>query len=172
MRAAITAVVLCLALAGCGPMRRTPSEVPVEFMTDPEGAGVWVDGKLAGTTPLQTSFSWPKHLLSRQIEFRLDGYFPEVRTISRSTAILAVQMQDASDMMAFRIETDPPGAALEVNGRQAGITPLEIRVSAKEARHLVRATLAGYRAEEVVVERNRKGEPVKLKLKPAIPRLP
>ena len=70
------------------------------FITDPEGADVWVEGVKLGMTPLQATYMWPKDKESRRVEFKLDGFYPEIREITKSTAILAVQLQDATDMLA------------------------------------------------------------------------
>lgn len=49
------------------------------------------------------------------------------------------------------IESDPPGAEIYLDGRLAGTTPLELRVS-REAAHTVYLKKEGYRPELVVLD--------------------
>jgi hypothetical protein len=91
---------LLSALAGCSAVPGAPELVAVEFFTDPPGAEVWVDDALAGQTPVTKSYAWAKENEVKQVVFKMDGYFAEKRFITENTAVIAVQLREALEMLA------------------------------------------------------------------------
>lgn len=160
-------------IAGCQGVPTAPDLVAVEFHSEPPGAEVWVDNALAGQAPVTKRYAWDEKKPEKKVVFRMDGYYPETRPLTVNTAVIAVQMREALEMLAVAVDSDPPGATVEVNGSPAGTTPVNVRLdwSAKLS-HTVRLIKAGYRSEEAVVEESGKGKPVKVQLKSLIPRLP
>jgi hypothetical protein len=160
-------------IAGCRSTPTGPELVAVEFHSEPPGAEVWVDSALAGQAPVTKRYAWNEKKPEKKVVFRMDGYYPETRVLTVNTAVIAVQMREALEMLAVTIDSDPPGALVEVNGSPAGTTPIDVRLerSAKQS-HTVRLIKAGYRSEEAVVSADERGKPVKVQLKPLIPRLP
>ncbi len=53
----------------------------------------------------------------------------------------------------YRIESDPPGAQIYLDGKLAGQTPLELRVP-RDAAHTVYLKKEGFRPELVVLEKH------------------
>jgi hypothetical protein len=176
MKSAAISIVVLMALAGCrGAATMDAETVGVEFHSDPSGADVLVDGILAGHTPLSASFDWPPSNDERKVEFRLTGYLPEVRPLKPTTAVIAVRLQEAVGMYAVRIETDPPGATIELDDKPAGVTPAQVRINTSTVttrRPVLRVILPGYRTEEIPVDGLRRDETIRLQLKPLLPRLP
>ncbi|HSF16865.1 MAG TPA: TonB family protein [Vicinamibacteria bacterium] len=122
----------------------------LRVFTDPEGALVLVDGVEQGETPLEV-VELP--LGEHEVEIRLDGYLPAQVTAQMTprapgaTFDLALESkpkpQPAPSPAFVRIDSQPQGAAVEIDGAPKGHTPLErVRVSA--GKRVVRLLLEGY----------------------------
>jgi len=152
-----------------------PESVVTKFESDPPGAEVWIDGVLAGPTPRSEKFDWSSEKASRKVEFRLEGYAAESKTLTKSIPHLSAGLKEMVERVTMKVESDPPGAALEVDGAGAGATPAEVGLdwSVKtKKRHAIRIVRAGYWPEEVLVDPGRKREPVTVRLRPLLPRFP
>lgn len=55
------------------------------------------------------------------------------------------------------VTSSPAGAAVSVNGRQLGVTPLEIRLHRKSGSHVIRIESPGYNPLEIRAESTRSG---------------
>ncbi|HXV64411.1 MAG TPA: TonB family protein [Vicinamibacteria bacterium] len=122
----------------------------LRVFTDPEGALVLVDGVERGETPLEIQ---ELPLGEYDVEVRLDGYLPAQVTAQMTqrapgaTFDLALESKPKprpAPALAFvRIDSQPQGAAVEIDGASKGRTPLErVRVPAGE--RVVRLHLEGY----------------------------
>ena len=92
-------------------------EQSVQFLTDPAGAQVTVDGNssLACKTPCMLSLSGGRHALSVQ----LAGYRPYPRVFSvPQDGDLFLRLSKASGTLS--ITSEPPGATIEVDGTSQG----------------------------------------------------
>jgi PEGA domain-containing protein len=152
-----------------------PESVVTKFESDPPGAEVWVDGVLAGPTPRSEKYDWSAAKTSRKVEFRMEGYAAEMKTLTKAVPRLAVGLTEVVEKVTVKVESDPPGAALEVDGASAGQTPSEVGLDwsvKSKRRHAIRIIRAGYWPEEVLVDGVRKREPVTIRLRPLLPRFP
>lgn len=121
----------------------------LSISSQPEGAQVFVDGGLVGTTPISTSVSPGEAILKLTHRFH-DDHVERVtltRDESRSMAItLPVQYG------SLRIITNPKGATVTVDDEPApGVTPLEIERLVAGV-HSVRMTIAGRSAVQRSVD--------------------
>jgi len=125
--------------------------------TSPQGAEVYLEGRLQGRTPLRLSLDEGTY----RVEFRLAGYEPYQATVrvegGRETRLVA-------SLRPFRtgellLEARPEGAEVYVDGRFLGRAPL--RVSLEAGLHEVRVVAPGYAEYRAQVE-VRPGESVRL----------
>jgi len=121
----------------------------VTLTTEPEAAAeVRVDGEPFGTTPLvDAEIMTGRH----QIEFVAERYLAEVRELDviggGERQRLPVEL--TPNWAPITVETDPPGAAVLVDGNESGSTPLVLELSAGE--RVVEVRLRGYNAWADVV---------------------
>jgi hypothetical protein len=144
--------------AKIGSLVRGPPVIVVR--SQPTGARVRVDGKLAGTTPATLELTPGKHTL----RVGKPGFIAQERKVDMVAGVheeISLRLQVEPNTNALLVlESAPTGAEVHVDGELAGTTPVEYPV--KPGRHKVRVALAGYRGEtrEVVVvpdERERVG---------------
>jgi hypothetical protein len=125
--------------------------------TSPQGAEVYLEGRLQGRTPLRLSLDEGTY----RVEFRLAGYEPYQATVrvegGRETRLVA-------SLRPFRtgellLEARPEGAEVYVDGRAVGRAPLRLTLEA--GLHEVRVVAPGYSEYRAQVE-VRPGESVRL----------
>ena len=107
----------------------------------PAGATVSVDGKLLGQTPLAGELVQGE----RRITVSRTGFKPWTRTVQveagKAVHIADVQLAKADGVL--EIVTEPRGAAITVDGRYRGESPLSVAVSS-DVEHRVTAMKAGH----------------------------
>ncbi len=111
-----------------------------------EGAEVFVDEQLVGTSPVAPQMLPPG---SHTVRVRMPGFgeYSDVITVERGAdAEMPVELFALSE--AVTITTTPPGAHVFVDGNFSGETPVEIDLV--DGAHSIRVTLHGY--EEIVRE--------------------
>ena len=119
----------------------TPNWAPVNLSSRPAGAQVLVDNVPLGSTPVALELEAGE----RQLEFRLPGHNAWRDTVT----VLADQPLDVPEVTLIpadgRVEliTDPPGAAVRVNGVFQGATPLTLRLSPGRT-HAIALSKPGY----------------------------
>jgi formylglycine-generating enzyme required for sulfatase activity len=125
-----------------------PDRAPVSFASEPAGAIVRVDGAEVGRTPLTVDLSSG----ARAVTVTLAGYAPAGRTIrvvaEKPLSVPPFRLEPQPGRL--RLASDPPGAAVSVDGEFRGETPVEITVS-PQREHAVRLTKAGHEAAEAKV---------------------
>ena len=95
----------------------------VRFESTPIGADVYVDNTKVGTTPLNGSVNFGKHV----VRIQLEGYDTETREFSASDSPLTFKLK--AFMSWTSIITEPPGAEIYLGGRLVGNSPVpSIRV--------------------------------------------
>lgn len=116
--------------------------------TEPRGAEVFVDSEPRGLTPLTLEEMAPgKHLLA----MRLEGHPPYGEEISVDTRAPVEVFHDfaaAKEALipkgSLRIDSDPPGAEVFINGENRGETPLDMP-DMLAADYVVKLEREGYR---------------------------
>jgi formylglycine-generating enzyme required for sulfatase activity len=121
----------------------------VSFSSDPAGATVRVDGAEVGRTPLRVDLSSG----ARAVTVALAGYEPATRTIrvvaEKPLEVPTFRLQPRPGRL--RLASDPPGAAVSLDGAFRGETPLELEVAPLRD-HALRLTRAGHDAAEATVK--------------------
>jgi formylglycine-generating enzyme required for sulfatase activity len=142
-----------LTLAGGGDTQTLtatlrPDRAPVTLTSDPEGASVRVDGNEIGRTPLTADLTSG----ARLVEASLAGFAPAARRIvvvaERPLTVPPFRLAPLPGRL--HVTSEPPGAAVTLEGRYRGDTPLELEVPAGRS-HVVRATRAGHEPAEATV---------------------
>jgi hypothetical protein len=118
--------------------------------TDPPGAAVRVDGAERGASPVRVEnlTAATEHV----VEATLSG-----RNAARAVytvlpdSMLSVSLRLASGTTRLVVTTDPPGAALALDGQQRGTTPLQ-QLEVPLGRHTFAAQLAGYVVTDTTLE--------------------
>ncbi|OFV88955.1 MAG: hypothetical protein A2V74_08590 [Acidobacteria bacterium RBG_16_70_10] len=133
------------------PPPPTPAPAPppatgsLRVETEPSGARVLVDGQDRGTTPLDLAdLSFGEH----QVRLELSGFEPQTHRVAVSGAAPSGQLQAALTKVApatggADFLSSPPGAAVLVDGRAVGQTPLS-DLQLKPGSHQLEIDLEGY----------------------------
>jgi hypothetical protein len=125
-----------------------PDRAPVSFTSAPAEALVRVDGGDVGRTPLTALLSSG----AREVTVSLAGH----RSAARTITVVAEQPLTVPPFRLeplpgrLRVASDPPGAAVSVDGEFRGETPLEITVAPRRE-HALRLTKAGHEAAQTTV---------------------
>jgi hypothetical protein len=119
----------------------------VSYSVQPPTAIVSVDGK-----PLGTAYDLFLEDGEHELEAAAAGYEPEllpfsVRTGTDSVLSLALEPRPAVD---FAISSEPPGAAIHIDGEFAGVTPLAVEGAGFP--RIARSSLPGYEDVQIVVK--------------------
>jgi formylglycine-generating enzyme required for sulfatase activity len=143
-----------LAIEGRGAEQRLEVELlansaPVTFETAPPGATVRVDGRRLGSTPLTTAVSAGR----REVAFSMDAFKPATRQFTvvagKPVTVPTVRLVPADAVLV--VASEPPGAAVTVDGQWRGETPIELIVAPRRS-HDVRVTKAGHEEAVLAVE--------------------
>jgi formylglycine-generating enzyme required for sulfatase activity len=143
-----------LEIEGRGTEQRLEVELlansaPVTFDTVPPGATVRVGGRRLGTTPLTTAISAGP----RAVEFSMEAFKPATRRFTvvagQPVTVPTVRLVPADAVLV--VSSDPPGAAVTVDGQWRGETPIELVVAPRRA-HDVRVAKAGHEEAALTVE--------------------
>jgi len=166
----VLGVVGFLALGGREVVAPAPTEVRVPVRSMPQGATVLVDGTDTGVvTPGELVLSSP---LPPQAEltFRKAGHRDEKMTLALPPVPgQAVSVTLPSAVSLTPVRSQPPGAAVALDGeRVAGVTPLEVALD-PESEHTLRISLGGHVPGEVHVAAGEALEAVDAELRPLPP---
>jgi hypothetical protein len=162
---AIAALVL---LRGIRP--GAPAEVRLGVRSQPMGASVLIDGRATGVVTngeLVVPSPVPGQVV---LTFRKTGHRDETRTVHLplpSGEAVSVTLQAEARLVPVR--TQPPGAAVSVDGsRLAGVTPVEVSLD-PASEHRVAVSLDGHVGQEVRVEKGASPAPIDLVLEKLAP---
>lgn len=97
----------------------------VTIRSSPEGAAIFLDGQAVGTSPVTKKIKFKPRDTNYQVVARQSGF-------QDGTATIAYEPEDQTDYVVnlekfhkkVKVDSDPEGASVFLNGRQAGITPL------------------------------------------------
>jgi len=119
-----------------------PDWAPVSLDSVPPGATVWIDGEVAGQTPVTAEVGAGR----RTVEWRLDGYRRERRTIEveadRALVVEPVVLKPADGHLEL---VSAPSATVSVDGQFRGRTPIELEL-APDREHRLELSRDGYEA--------------------------
>lgn len=125
-----------------------PDRAPVTITSEPAGATVRVDGNEVGRTPLTADLTSG----ARTVEAHLAGFAPASRrvTVVAQRPLTVPLFRLAALPGRLQVTSEPPGAAVSLEGRYRGETPLDLEVAAGRS-HVLRATRAGHESAEATV---------------------
>jgi formylglycine-generating enzyme required for sulfatase activity len=129
-----------------GPYELKSSRRRLEISSIPRGARIVFDGR---PTPVLTDGAIDVKLGDHELTLTLAGYEPYVSPVAIHPGSTPVKMPSARLVARPRTVTfasEPPGARVEVDGRDLGATPLRARLETGGRR--VRVVLEGFRARE------------------------
>ncbi len=131
------------------PPKAAPPPASIQVHSTPPGAEVRIDGRPTGTTPLALSDLTPgKHF----VDLRLDGHLPwEQEVVAEPAESLAVEAALKPHPATLRIESNPEGASVTVDGKPQGNTPWEIGDLAA-GRHEILLRHPGYAELQETIE--------------------
>jgi hypothetical protein len=121
------------------------------FESGPAGSQVFVDGRLAGTTPVTVDLPAGKHT----VEFRngADSRTTEVVIVARGR--LAQRVDWATQPTGgLQVESDPTGARVLVDGKLRGLTPLMVDGLSLGTHAVVIESSAGTVRRQLTIEAN------------------
>jgi serine/threonine-protein kinase len=133
---------------GLPPLPSRPGGLRIE--TDPPGAAVAIDGKDAGHSPVALANVRPG---VHMVRVSREGYAPAGLTLEvrHGEPLLPLRFVMEPLTAKLRVQTDPTEAAVEVDGRPVGTTPLE-PVDISPGRHEVRAERRGFHSARQEVQ--------------------
>lgn len=119
-----------------------PTLVPLEVQAEPAGAQVWLDERPMGRVPVVLSLPAPGR---HRVRVALAGFAPAQITLeSRPGSPLAPMFFALQPLRAtLHVESQPPGASVEVDGQALGRTPLSA-AALTPGSHVVRVLLDGF----------------------------
>jgi len=139
-------LVIAIAAAEPPPESRAP-EAPtpasIAIITQPPGAAVALDSLEVGMTPLDGVELEPDR--SHAISLSLDGYQPADTTFFAEAGRyykLSIPLMRLPSRLT--VTSDPPGAAVTLDGQDAGTTPLDSAELEPDRSHAVVINLDGY----------------------------
>ncbi len=124
----------------------------VTLTITPDGATVTVDGRPAGTAPLVKPLAIAAG--THSIEITADGYEPQKRDVMVSAGVplaLSLKLKLIPKTAVVRITATAPNAAITIDGKPIGFSPVELELSG--GGHTLDVSAAGYqhRHDELVV---------------------
>jgi hypothetical protein len=116
-----------------------PSTCSVGIFSEPEGADIYLDGMPKGKSPLlMKEIEGGTH----SIKIEKEGYQKIQETFDANQAFMEKKYTLLSVTGGLSVQTDPDGAEVVIDGKNAGLTPLQ---------------LSGLRAKEYIVQMGKKG---------------
>lgn len=138
-------------------------------LSDPPGAEVFLGEMRLGTTPLileEAKVPESGASLVLRLADHRDAQVPVVRgdRVARAEATLA------SSLGTFRIDSDPPGAKLRVDGKEVGETPFDVAAIALDRPHRFDLEKKGYELDSFILTPDQAGPGVRRILEHERPR--
>jgi len=157
---AAVAVVALIGIAlfafGFSPWSRGPAMGTFSIETRPEGAGVIIDGQPRGVTPLALDLPAGDHIVEvtsatdrRRIPVSIKAGSQVAQFLEMSGAAATAATSGASEL---RIRTEPLGAAVTVDGRYVGRSPVSVSDLTPGQHTVVMKHDVGTATEQVLIE--------------------
>jgi hypothetical protein len=120
---AVVASLAAVALTYLPPLRTALTSGVLVLESGPAGSQVFIDGRLAGTTPISVELPAGPH----SVEFRSGdrSQTMDVAVVARSRVIQRVDWT-ATPTGSLQVSSDPTGARVLVDGTARGTTPLTL----------------------------------------------
>jgi serine/threonine protein kinase len=161
---------LCFAAAGAvglhfGEIRLRPGVLLVT--SDPPGVPIVLDGAPTGLVTPAAIEGIPLYR-PHEVSVGEKGF----RTVSETLQprwgemVRRVHLRVQSTMGALVVDSDPPGAALSMDGRAVGVTPTTVSGVRLDQPHRLDVALPGYELDQFVVVPEKDGHRFKRKLQP------
>ena len=93
----------------------------LSIRTHPDGARIRIDGHDAGVSPLTVDLEGGEH----RLEASLTGHSRESKTVSLAHGKTAEVSMELTRLGTLKVETDPPGSRVFIEGEEVGTAPLE-----------------------------------------------
>jgi len=154
--ALVVIVGIVLVMAGVSPWSRGPSTGSFSIDTRPAGAAVTIDGSPRGVTPLALQLTAGEHLVEvvagnehRKIPVTIRAGSESAQFLEMTGAGAAGATTTASEL---RIRTEPIGAAVTVDGRYVGRSPVSVSDLTPGPHTVVMKHENGTVTEQVLIE--------------------
>ena len=116
----------------------------ITIHTDPAGASVYVDGLYLGQAPLDNiTLSEP----GRRLMVMKKHYKPIERSLTPEDAFVSVVMELAP--YDLKVETDPPGADILLDGKPSGSSPALLRRVPGRGVHTLELRMDGFATKQI-----------------------
>ncbi len=147
---------IVLVMAGVSPWSRRPSTGSFSIDTRPAGAAVTIDGTPRGVTPLALDLTAGDHVVEVVAENDRRKIPVTIRAGSESSQFLEMTGAGAAGTTAnaneLRVRTEPIGAAVTVDGRYVGRSPVSVSDLTPGPHTVVMKHDAGTVTEQVLIE--------------------
>ncbi|MCK6371688.1 MAG: PEGA domain-containing protein, partial [Gammaproteobacteria bacterium] len=131
-----------------------PNWADVTLTSEPAGASITVGNDVLGSTPATV----PIVAGATEVELRKDGYKPWRQrlqvTAGQALELPLVRLQETDGLLS--VNSTPPGAAVSVDGRYRGVTPIELDIASGRAHEVIVAS-PGYETVTRQVQVERRG---------------
>ena len=145
-----------LVVAGISPWSRGPSLGSLSIDTRPAGAAVTIDGQPRGVTPLALDLAVGDHIIEVVSENDRRRIPVTIRAGSQVSQFLEMAGASAAAATAatneLRIRTEPLGAAVTVDGRYVGRSPVSVSDLTPGPHTVVMKHDTGTATEQVLIE--------------------
>ncbi|HSD90560.1 MAG TPA: PEGA domain-containing protein [Kofleriaceae bacterium] len=123
---AIVAMFALIAIAAWPRLFPGKKTAQVTFTTVPKGATIEIEGRNEGSTTNGTLVRTLEVGRAYPVVARLEGYEPKTSVVQPQAGGSSVSFELVARVSTITIETQPPGATVEVDGKPLGTTPVSI----------------------------------------------
>jgi hypothetical protein len=135
---------------------------PAVILSDPSGAEVRIGERVLGRTPLVLD-RIPLGA-GREVTLRLTDHRERSVVLDESGPVLVAQARLESALGPVRIESEPSGAAVILDGEAVGATPLDVPAVRLDVPHRFDLELRGHEADSFIVRPEEAGRVFKRRL--------